>query len=93
MTKVGGVGCKHCKYWQEYKDDTTTELLGVTGSWGRCTNPAVNKVAMTKGEAILATHEREKIRVIRVPEISTIVSTAATWACPHFAMKKEDMRK
>jgi hypothetical protein len=93
IASVGGVGCKHCKYWRLYTDETTRELLGVGDGCGKCTHPALCKLAMTKGESVLASHEREKVRVMRVPEVSVIVSTASTWVCPYFAMKDEDKKK
>lgn len=31
--------CKNCRFWQNVEDEQIKEMLGLDGTWGRCTSP------------------------------------------------------
>lgn len=88
QTKIGGIGCKHCMYWQKIEDPELKESLALNGEWGRCTNSTVLKKAYDLRDSVKTAREREHTYT-KVMLGSAIYFTSHSFLCPQVRVAKE----
>lgn len=84
-TAVGGIGCKHCKFWNKYTDPTTKELMGLSGEWGRCKHPVITQLALNFTGKELQPYESSKLKLtVLAAGLGVVASTSHDYICPGF---------
>lgn len=79
---TGGVGCKFCRYWQKYEQNSELkESLSLVGdNWGKCTNRVNTSLATMLDETFRCFSSSRD----RLPIIGWIVSSIDTHECQRF---------
>lgn len=85
---VGGSGCKYCAFWGEY-GDSTKELHGLVGEWGRCSNQhAYNDVNHRRLTGKDTSEDRIKTVIFRLSFDMNCLDTAPSYLCSHHKVVK-----
>ena len=84
---VGGKGCRLCKSWMKYQDESfQRDTLGIVGSgWGKC----MNRTNIILSESELERKDTDEqytsnVNIKKLPVIGTIVSTSSTFSCSNY---------